>query len=474
MNPSIFREYDIRGIADTDLASDSLQHIARAISRFFISKDVATISLGRDCRTSSPRIHEILSDELLNFGINVIDIGLVSTPMIYFSLFHLKVGGGIMITGSHNPGEYNGLKVCLGQSTIHGDAIQEIYRFTQEVPTPSQKGIKRGACTLVDLKEPYTAAIRQSIGETLSPIKVVVDSGNGMAAGIAAEIYRGLGCQVIDLFPELDGNFPNHHPDPTQPENLTTLIKAIANEGADLGIAFDGDADRIGVVDPSGKIFYGDELLILCARDILKINPGAKIISEVKASRKFFTDIADKGGFPILWKTGHSLIKEKMKEEKALLAGEMSGHMFFNDRWYGFDDAIYAGARVLQILSHQKSTAAELLSDLPDSFTTPEIRVDCPDEIKFDVVNRAIRAFKDLDLKVVDIDGARIEFEDGWGLVRASNTQPVLVFRYEASTQGRLADIRKLIEGVVDQETCRLREKSLSVAPESTISKTFH
>ncbi len=470
MNKNIFREYDIRGIAEKDLNPEFLKSFSRALGTYFLSRSVKKISLGRDCRLSSPVIHRELISGLLSTGIEVVDIGLVSTPMLYFSLFHLEVDGGVMITGSHNPGEYNGFKVAVGKSTLHGDEIQKILQAVERGSWSQGEG----RYSQVSIETPYFHAIQQSIGEKIGPLKVVVDSGNGMASGTAAQIYSELGCEVIDLFPDYNGLFPNHHPDPTVPENLKALLEAVKKNNADVGIAFDGDADRIGVVDPSGKILYGDELLILCARDLLKVHPGAKVITEVKASRRFFEDIAQKGGTPILWKTGHSLIKEKMKSEKALLGGEMSGHMFFSDRWFGFDDAIYAGARVLQILHHQKQTVAELLSDLPSTHCTPEIRVDCPDDIKFQVVSDAVKEFKSREINVIDLDGARVEFPDGWGLVRASNTQPVLVFRYEASSHERLSKIRELVEGVVDQAKCKLKEKSSLEGPKSTTSRISH
>jgi len=446
LNEKIFREYDIRGVADKDLPDSSLRPLSRALGTYLRRKGCKQITLGRDCRLSSPRLHAQMLEGLLGSGLDVVDIGLVPTPMLYFSVFHLKMDGGIMITGSHNPPDHNGFKTCLGHGSVYGEAIQEVLQLAKKEDFETGKG----TLTHDDVREGYFQTILRSVRHPL-PLKVVVDNGNGMAGGVAAELYRRLGCEVIDLFNEPDGTFPNHHPDPTVMENLEDLIKAVKEHKAIAGIAFDGDADRIGMVDPTGRVIYGDELMVMYSRDILKDHPGAKIISEVKASHRLYQDIAKHGGVPIMWKTGHSLIKAKMKEEKALLAGEMSGHMFFNDRWYGFDDAIYAGARAIEIMHKEGKTPCQLLADLPDSFTTPEIRVDCGDDIKFAVVERSKKALEAKGYKVNGIDGARVEFGDAWGLVRASNTQPVLVFRFEAGSQARLDEVRKIVETIVKE-----------------------
>lgn len=444
LNEKIFREYDIRGVADRDLPHNVVSKLGRAIGSYVKRKGGKTLTVGRDCRISSDRIRQSLIDALLSTGVNVIDIGLVPTPLLYFSVFELNSDGGIMITGSHNPPEHNGFKICVGKTTIHGEEIQYLKQIIQKDSYESGKG----TLSEKDIKPLYTSMILKNIKHPLN-LKVCVDSGNGMGGMIGPEIFRKLGCEVVELFSDLDGRFPNHHPDPTVIENLSFLVEKVKQTNAVVGIGFDGDADRIGVVDPSGKPIYGDELLVIYAREILKENSGATIISEVKASHRLFNDIALHGGRPILWKTGHSLIKAKMKEEGALLAGEMSGHIFFNDRYYGFDDAIYAAARLLEILAINKKTTAELITDLPVSFSTPEIRKDCPDEIKFTVVERALKQFQSQGLKVNAIDGARVEFGDGWGLVRASNTQPVLVLRFEASSQDRLNEIRSRLENTV-------------------------
>ncbi len=447
VSEKIFREYDIRGVADRDLTDPVIEAIARGVSSLIVAqKKGKTITLGRDCRTSSNRIAAALTAGFTKSGIDVIDVGLVPTPLLYFSVAHFQADGGIMITGSHNPSEYNGLKICVGPSTIHGEEIQEIRKIVgrEEFPVGVGKVQKR------EIISTYIDHVCKDIKHPI-PLNVVVDSGNGMAGIVAPELYRRLGCHVTDLFSDLDGTFPNHHPDPTVLENLEDLKREVATQKAVCGIGFDGDADRIGVIDASGQILFGDELLVIYARDVLEKNPGCSVISEVKASHRLFQDVKAHGGIPIMWKTGHSLIKAKMKETGALLAGEMSGHMFFADRYYGFDDAIYAGARLLEILHKKSSTPSKLLADLPKSFTTPEIRVDCSDEIKFSVVSKAREAFQSQGLNVNGIDGARVEFGDGWGLVRASNTQPVLVYRFEATSQKRLNEIRGIVESTVAQ-----------------------
>lgn len=444
LNNRIFREYDIRGVADRDLSAGVALAIGRAYGTFLSNQGGRRVTVGRDCRLSSNRIHGELVEGLLHSGISVVDIGLVPTPLLYFSVFEHNTDGGIMITGSHNPPDQNGFKMMLGKGPFFGEQIQQlkdlIYagKFSSGTATKTESSVDEAYCSYVcrDFKIPLN-------------VPVVVDSGNGMAGKIAPELFRKLGCQVTALYSELDGTFPNHHPDPTVLENLADLKACLTKTPALAGIGFDGDADRIGVMDPSGQVIFGDELLILYARAVLKKNPKAKIISDVKASHRLFNDIRAHGGTPILWKTGHSLIKSKMKEEKALLAGEMSGHVFFADRYFGYDDAIYAGARLLEILSETRKTPSELLSDVPKSFCTPEIRVDCPDDIKFDVVKKATRQFESMGWKVVTLDGARAEFSDGWGLVRASNTQPVLVYRFEANSQNRLDEIRDVMQSIV-------------------------
>ncbi len=451
LSSKAFREYDIRGVADTDFTNDNVFSLGRAIGTFLRKQGAArVVAVGRDCRVSSPRIQSELKRGLVSTGLRVIDVGLVPTPLLYFAIAELRTDGGIMVTGSHNPPEYNGFKIGLGSGTLYGEQIQSIRKILESQDFATGEGSMEEQ----SVKDLYFAKTLSSIRHPL-PIKVVVDSGNGMGGIVAPELFRKLGCEVIELFSEPDGRFPNHHPDPTVSANLKDLIKETKRSGAQVGIGFDGDADRIGAVDPSGRMIFGDELLALFARQVLKENPGATVISDVKASHRLFADIAKHGGRPILWKTGHSLIKAKMKEERALLAGEMSGHMFFKDRYYGFDDAIYAACRLFEILAEHRKTPMELLSDLPPSFSTEELRVDCPDEVKFDVVARSRSKLESLGLKVNGIDGARVEFGDGWGLVRASNTQPVLVYRFEAVSQKRLDEIRATIEEVVKAELPR-------------------
>lgn len=444
LNEKIFREYDIRGIADKDLPDSVVLPMGRAMATLMRERGAKRITLGRDCRLSSPRLHACLTEAFIGCGLQVIDIGIVPTPLLYYSVFQQDADGGVMITGSHNPGEHNGFKICIGKTTIYGDDIQKIKTILLKGAFVSGKGSR----SETDVVPAYLDYVVKTIQHPIN-LKIVVDSGNGVAGPVAVALYKRLGCEVTDLFTEPDGHFPNHHPDPTEMENLADLIAAVKKTGAPAGIGFDGDADRIGVVDATGKPIFGDELLVIFARDILKTNPGATVISEVKASHRLFQDVTKHGGRPIMWKTGHSLIKAKMKEEKALVAGEMSGHMFFNDRYYGYDDAIYAGARLLEILAREKTTPSKILADLPPSFSTPEIRVDCPDEKKFEVVAAARSSLEKRGFKVNPIDGARVEFDDGWGLVRASNTQPVLVYRFEATTEKRLAEIRRLIEKTV-------------------------
>jgi phosphomannomutase / phosphoglucomutase len=441
----IFREYDIRGVADTDFDSTTMSDLSRAIGTFLRRKGSArTVAVGRDCRVSSVRIAEDLKAGLKACGLRVIDVGMVPTPLLYFAIADLRADSGIMVTGSHNPPEYNGFKIGLGSGTLYGEQIQAIRALFESRDFVHGEGSEESKSVLESYYKKITSDIHGPLG-----LKVVVDSGNGMGGIVAPELFRRLGCEVTELYSEPDGNFPNHHPDPTIVENLVDCIQTVRTSGADIGVGFDGDADRIGAVDPSGRLIYGDELLALYAREVLLTHPGATIISDVKASHRLFDDIAKHGGTPLLWKTGHSLIKAKMKETHSPLAGEMSGHVFFKDRYYGFDDAIYAAARLFELLAKHKKSPAQLLSDMPPSFSTPELRVDCADEIKFDVVAKSREALQAMGLDVNAIDGARVSFGDGWGLVRASNTQPVLVFRFEATSEARLTEIRKLVEDVV-------------------------
>ncbi len=450
LNPQIFREYDIRGIAGTDLTDEVYERLGQAIVAYTRGKRKNNcLVVAHDGRLTSRGYAHAVMDGITGAGVNVIDIGQVPTPLCYFGLFTLPVDGGVMITASHNPKEYNGMKVAVGKATIHGAEIQKLYTVAMKGAFP--KARKPVTVTRMDLLPKYLARVTRSI-KVKRKLKVVVDAGNGASGPVGVPLYEMLGCEVIPLYCDVDGRFPNHHPDPTVPKNLTKLIATVKRTGADCGIGFDGDGDRIGVVDEKGQVIFGDKLLILFARYILKERPGATIISEVKGSRTLYADIEAHGGRAIMWKTGHSLIKAAMKKFKAELAGEMSGHMFFKHRWYGFDDAVYAGARLLEILGSTKKPLSELLGDVPKTYVTEEMRIDTEESKKFEIVKKATKYFKDeLGLEVNTIDGARIEFEDGWGLLRASNTSPALVMRCEADTPKRLKEIKSLIEKKVKE-----------------------
>jgi len=446
LKSTIFREYDIRGIADKELLDPDVRDLGRALGTWLMRKGSKKINLGRDCRLSSDRLHAALLSGLLSAGCDVTDLGVVPTPLLYYSVFHLKAGGGVMITGSHNPSDYNGFKVMHGQSTIHGEDIQQVLKLIQTADF--ETGV--GAVGAVDIVTPY---VEEIAGQFKFPrrLKVIADAGNGTAGPVIGRILARLNCETIPLFFEMDGRFPNHHPDPTQPENLQHLIAAVAENKADVGLAFDGDSDRIGAVDERGTVLYGDQLMIIYAREILSRKPGATVIGEVKSSQNMYDEIRREGGNAIMWKTGHSLIKAKMQETHAELAGEMSGHMFFADRYYGFDDALYAACRLLEIVSASDAPLSSQLANLPVTMATPEIRVDCPDEKKFAVVAAVREHFRhDPEARdVIDIDGARVNFAKGWGLVRASNTQPVLVLRFEAQSEELLNQYRKRVEDAV-------------------------
>jgi len=446
MNTQIFREYDVRGVADRDLTPEVVTNLGKAVGTYLSNRGCARITIGRDVRLSSKRLRDNLLEGLLSTGIDVADIGECPTPLLYYALHKLETDGGVMITGSHNPAEYNGFKVAAGKATIYGDQIQELRKLIESGSYTTGKG-RLQYCSVL---EEYLDELRSSFGRLNRPVRVVVDSGNGTASILMPEAYEALGCEVIPLYCEVDGNFPNHHPDPTVEAYLQDLIRAVREHGADLGIAFDGDADRIGIVAEDGRIIWGDELMILYARQILREHPGATFVAEVKCSKNLFEEIERLGGRAVMWKAGHSLIKAKMKETGAKMAAEMSGHVFFADRYYGFDDAIYAGARLLEICAASGRKVSEMLSDLPRTSSTPEIRVECPEEIKFEVVRRAQEYFS-REYEAVTIDGVRVVFDDGWGLVRASNTQPVLVLRFEADTEERLKEIRLLIENKLDE-----------------------
>lgn len=445
MNENIFREYDIRGIVGDQLTDDTVSLLGRAIGTFFSKNRARRITIGYDARESSPGFRDLLTRGFNQCGIDVLAIGMVPTPVLYHTVFTKTVDGGVMITGSHNPPNHNGFKICLGKQTLFGSQIQEI----KQIALSCVFSDGAGCVEQMNVLDDYITDIASGI--TIGPrkIKAVVDAGNGMGGVTAVPVFEKLGIDMVKLYTEPDSSFPNHHPDPTVEENLVDTIEAVTAYNADIGIAFDGDGDRIGVVDETGRIIWGDELMILLSRSILAERPDSTIIAEVKCSQRLFDDIESHGGRAVMWKAGHSLIKAKMKETNAALAGEMSGHIFFADRFYGFDDATYAGARVLEILSNTDKKLSQLLADLPPTCSTPELRVPCSDETKFDVVKQIADEFSKTN-KVIDIDGARIIFEHGWGLVRPSNTQAILVLRFEADSEEHLDEIREVVESRVN------------------------
>jgi phosphomannomutase / phosphoglucomutase len=442
MNPQVFREYDIRGVVENDFDDEFVVNLGRAYATLLSRAGKHTITLGRDCRLTSDALRDLLLEGLLPSGINVVDIGVVPTPLLYFSMLHWNMDGGAMITGSHNAAEYNGFKLGIGTTTIHGAQIQALREIIErgDYVNAARHGELSARPLLAEYREYISSRFKLRAG-----MKVVVDAGNGCGGVVAVPIMKQLGVEVVELYTEMDGRFPNHHPDPTVEDNMRDLMAAVRRTRAIVGIAYDGDADRIGAVDENGRIVWGDELMVAFSRAILKERPGAAIIGEVKCSKRMYDDIARHGGRPIMWKTGHSLIKSKLREEQAALAGEMSGHMFFADRYYGFDDAIYASFRLLEIISNENRGLGAILADLPRSYFTPEIRLDCSDDRKFEVVRRAADFFKS-QYETIDVDGVRVNFADGWGLVRASNTQPALVMRFEATSEARLGEIRTMFE----------------------------
>lgn len=446
MNTQIFRAYDIRGIADLDLTDEVATAVARAYATLVRREGGKRVVLSRDCRLSSERLHAAVTKGFLAAGLQILDIGVNASPLSYWAVFHLDADGGFQITGSHNPKDHNGFKMMLGKRSLHGQTIETLRALIEA--NDFEAG--NGSIEYHTLLDAYIADIVSKLSFGPRHLKVVLDAGNGTGGIPSMALMKALGEKVsaTGLHIEMDGNFPNHHPDPTVEENLVDLRAAVAKAGADIGIAYDGDADRIGVIDEKGEVLWGDKLLILLARDLLAARPGATIVGEVKCSQTLFDDIAAKGGRPVMGAVGHSLIKDRMKREGAALAGEMSGHIFYEDRWYGFDDAVYVTARVLEILSHREGPLSEQLADVPKTFVTPEIRLDCADTRKFEVVAEAVSHYAK-DHEVCTIDGARIAFGSGWGLIRASNTQPVIVLRAEAQSETELADIRQELEAFV-------------------------
>ncbi len=443
MNSEIFREYDIRGIAGKDMTEDDVVLIGKGVGTFLKERGHSNLSVGRDCRLTSDLYSKKIIEGLISTGCSVVDINVCPTPVFYFSIKHLALEGGVMITASHNPKEYNGFKLCIDLDSIHGNDIQKILAIINKQSFAHGKG----SLSSKNIIPSYTEYIEKNINISRQ-IKVGVDAGNGTAGVVAVPILKNLKCEVHDIYCDMDGTFPNHEADPTVAKNMKDIIALVKEKGLDLGIGYDGDGDRIGVVDEKGNMIFGDQLIIIFSREILSRKPGATFISEVKCSKTMYDDIKKHGGRGIMWKTGHSLIKKKMKEEKAEFAGEMSGHMFFADRYLGFDDAIYASCRLIEILADTGKSISELLSDVPKTYSTPEIRVECPDNKKFNVVKKVTEYFRKK-YNVIDIDGVRVLFDDGWGLVRASNTQPALVLRFEAMSEKRLSEIRNLVESVL-------------------------
>jgi phosphomannomutase/phosphoglucomutase len=445
MNPHVFRQYDIRGHAERDFDNGFVRALGLSLGTFYSKRGLRRVAVGRDCRLSSPRLHEALCAGLLETGLHVVDIGIGPTPLLYFTVHHLDLDGGIQITGSHNPPDENGFKMMLGKGSLYGDDIAELRTVMESERFDSAPG---GTLETFDPTPDYVRKASGDIQLGRHDIRFAIDAGNGAGGPLALETMKALGLSPVAMLCEMDGTFPVHHADPTDPETLEMLKERVLGDGLELGFAYDGDADRVGVIDARGEIIWGDKLMIILSRALLAKHPGATIIGEVKCSQTMYDDIEARGGRGVLWKTGHSLIKTKMKEESALLAGEMSGHIFFADRYYGFDDAIYATLRILEIMSHSNVPLHEMLSDVPKTFATPEIRVECDDARKFDLVRQMVDHYRPTH-DLIDIDGARIQFDGGWALVRASNTQPVLVLRFEADSEQQLESIRGEVESVL-------------------------
>jgi len=445
LNPEIFRQYDIRGVAGQDMTEDDVSELGKGIGTLLQQQGHRRVAVGRDCRVTSDGYAERLMAGLTATGCDVVDIGICPTPVAYFAIRHLPTEGCVMVTASHNPPQYNGFKICSGVDSVHGQQIQQIRRIIDDGAFAQGEGQVED----FEILPPYIDYVLENIS-LRRPLRVGVDAGNGTGGLTAVPIISNLGCELHELFTEMDGTFPNHEADPTVAGNMADLVRLVREKGLDVGLGFDGDADRLGVVDADGSMIYGDQLMILFSREILSRKPGATFISEVKCSQTMYDDIEKHGGQAIMWKTGHSLIKEKMKQVRAELAGEMSGHLFFADRYLGYDDAVYAACRLMEILADRGQTIGQLLADVPKTYNTPEIRVDCADHIKFEVVRQVTDYFRQRQ-RVIDIDGARVLFDDGWGLVRASNTQPALVLRFEALSEKRLTEIRQTVEEALER-----------------------
>ncbi|MDH5601543.1 MAG: phosphomannomutase/phosphoglucomutase [Gammaproteobacteria bacterium] len=441
----IFKAYDIRGIVGQTLTVENILFIGHAIGSEAKERGLDSIVFARDGRLSGPELGKALVTGLITSGMKVIDIGMLPTPALYYAAAELANGTGVMLTGSHNPSNYNGIKMVLGGETLSGDTIQTLRnRVLNNNLTAGE-----GAYVNEKVLEKYIDRITQDI--TLKrKLKIVIDCGNGVAGAVAPKLFTQLGCEVIPLFCEVDGNFPNHHPDPSQPENLVDLKAEVKKQNADMGLAFDGDGDRIGVVSGDGKVIWPDRLMMLFAKDVLSRNPGANIIYDIKCSSNLRSVIEEEGGKPLMWKTGHSLIKAKMKQSGALLAGEMSGHIFFKERWYGFDDALYSAARLLEIMSNQLRQPRVVFSSLPDSFNTPELKINMQEGEHFKFIEKlTAQSVSFTDAEVTLIDGVRVDYSNGWGLVRASNTTPCLVLRFEGQTKKAMVDVQEKFRAVL-------------------------
>lgn len=445
VNPNIFREYDIRGIVSKDLHVDVVEFIGKAYGTAMVRKGARHVTVGRDVRTTSLKLKNALVKGILSTGLDVTDVGEVPTPALYYSIVHTKADGGIMVTGSHNPREYNGFKMCDGLAPIYGEEIQGLKKRIDK----KDFAVGKGTAKSLEIEAAYLEMLQSKI-RLDRPFKIVIDAGNGTAGRIAPEIFRRLGCEVVELYCELDGTFPNHLPDPTKLEYIQDLRQLVLEQKADLGLGFDGDSDRVGAIDEKGRVVFADKLLALLAREVTKKNPGSKILFDVKCSQALIEDIQNHGGVPVMYKTGHSLLKAKMKELKNPLAGEMSGHIFFADDFWGYDDAIYVACRLVQMISRSGQSLGQLADSIPAFVSTPEIRVDTTEEDKFRIVDE-VREYFRARYTITDVDGVRIQYGDGWGLVRASNTQPVLVIRFEAKTDSRL-------HAIMDEVVAKLRE----------------
>ncbi len=441
LKPTIFREYDVRGIADEDLVDENVVLLGKGIGTFLGRHGSKTLVVGRDVRLSSPRLRDALTKGLLSTGVNVIDVGVTLTPIQYFGILHFDADGGVMITGSHNPIDYNGFKISKkGVVPVFGEQIQEIRKIIDagDFTTGAGEVVKK------DVMDDYVATVKSKL-KFNKKLKIVIDAGNGTGGLVAPKLWEDMGCDVECIYCEPDGRFPNHLPDPTVLKYVVDLQKKVLETGADLGLGYDGDSDRVGVIDEKGRMVFADKLLAILSREVLGKHHGAEIVFDVKCSQALTEEIQKHGGKPVMWKTGHSLLKAKMKEDGAPLAGEMSGHIFYADDYFGFDDAIYVSGRLLQILSNTDQKLSEMVDEIPHFESTPEIRIDATDEDKFNVVADIADYFKKR-YDAIDIDGARVLFGDGWGLVRASNTQPVLVLRFEAKTKDRLQEIIEIFK----------------------------